>query len=304
MKVNMDKKRRNIIRHVAFTPALLASQNLLATPKNVKKAPTRLQYSVNAYSFNSMLRSGKMTFIDMMEFAADIGLDAVDLTGYYFSSYPEVPENSELFGLKRKALELGLNITWTGIRNDFVNPNADSRKNDSEMIKKWLSVSSSLGATIMRVFTGNHTYDGFTKNEVKKWLVEEYKTCAGFGKEMGVIVGLQNHNEFLFKSSEVIEILEKVDSEWFGLILDIGSLHAESPYDEIEILAPYANYWFIKEFVYPNGNKTPVDMKKIANIIKNKGYRGYISFESLSDGDPKQIVTAMFNSFKTAFENS
>lgn len=298
----MDTKRRNIIRGLALSPFILATETLMASPKIGPLAKNRLQYSVNAYSFNSLLRSGEMTFFDMMAFAADIGLDAVDLTGYYFPSYPEIPENSELFGLKRKALELGLNIPWTGIRNNFVNPDADARKADSDMIRKWLMVSSSLGATIMRVFTGKHTYDGFSNNEVKEWLVDEYKTCAKYGEENGVIVALQNHNEFLFTSDEIIDIIKRVDSEWFGLILDIGSLHTENPYDEIEKLAPYAKYWFIKEHVYPNGRKTPVKMKKIAAIVNTQGYQGYVSFESLSDGDPKQIVSSMFNSFKTEYE--
>ena len=117
------------------------------------------------------------------------------------------------------------------------------------------------------------------------------------------MVALQNHNEFLFRSEEIIDILESVNSDWFGLNLDIGSLRTGNSYDEIEKLAPYADYWFIKEYVYPGGNKTPVDMKKIATIIKNQGYRGYISFESLSDGDPKQIITSMCDSFKAEYES-
>jgi hypothetical protein len=58
----------------------------------------------------------------------------------------------------------------------------------------------------------------------------------------------------------------------------------------------------VKEHVFPNGTKTPVDMNKIARIIKDQGYQGYVSFESLSEGDPKQIISSMFNSFKTAYE--
>jgi sugar phosphate isomerase/epimerase len=297
----MDKKRRNVVRGLALAPILVGSHSLFARQSMAPLASSRLQYSINAYSFNSLLRSGEMTFFDLMEFAAELGLNAVDLTGYYFPSYPEIPEDSELFRLKRKALELGLNISWTGIRNNFVNPDAGARSADRELIRKWLGVSSSLGASIMRVFTGNQTYEGYTKNEVKEWLVEEFKTCATYGKEKGVIVGLQNHNEFLFQSEEVIDILKRVDSEWFGLILDIGSLHAENPYNEIEKLAPYANYWFVKEHVFPNGTKTPVDMNKIARIIKDQGYQGYVSFESLSEGDPKQLIASMFNSFKTAY---
>jgi len=298
----MDKKRRNVLRGLAIAPALFATNSLIATSKSDRSTRTRLQYSVNAYSFNSLLRSGKMTFFELMEFAADIGLNAVDLTGYYFPSYPETPPNSELFDLKHRALELGLNISWTGIRNNFTNPDEDSRKSDREMVRKWLTVSSNLGASIMRIFDGKHSHDGFTRDEVKKWLVEEYKICAGYGEEKGVIVGLQNHNEFLLKSDEIIDILKRVDSEWFGLILDIGSLNAENPYDEIEKLAPYATYWFIKEHVSPNGIKTAVDMKKIARIIKNQEYQGYISFESLSDGDPKQIISSMFNVFRDEYE--
>ncbi|MBN3520254.1 sugar phosphate isomerase/epimerase [Algoriphagus lutimaris] len=298
----MNRKRRNIVRSLALTPLVVGTHSPFTNSSIKPLTQTRIQYSINAYSFNSQLRNGEMTFLDMMEFAAEIGMNGVDLTGYYFDSYPDVPQNSELFQLKKKALELGLNISWTGVRNNFVNPDAAGRAADRELIRKWLTVSSSLGASIMRVFTGSQTYEGFTKDEVKEWLVNEFKTCAKYGEEKGIIVGLQNHNEFLFDSDEVIDILKRVDSEWFGLILDIGSLHAKDPYAEIEKLAPYATYWFIKEHVFPNGNRTPVDMKKIVSIIKNQGYQGYVSFESLSDGDPKQIISSMFDSFKKAYE--
>ncbi len=300
----MANKRRTFLSKLALAPIIISSNKLLAfsSPKPIVEKK-RLQYSINAYSFNSELRSGEMTFFDMMEFAADIGMDAIDLTGYYFSSYPEIPENSELFALKRKALELGLDIAWTGVRNNFVTPDASARKKDVELIKNWLKVSSKLGATIMRIFTGKADYNGFTKDDVKEWLVKEYKTCATYGEEHGVIVALQNHDEFLFTSDEVIDIIKRVDSEWFGLILDTGSLPSENTYDDIEKLAPYGNYWFIKEHVKTKDSvKVPVDLKKMASIIKNQGYQGYVSFESLSEGDTKEIIRTMFHTFKSEFE--
>lgn len=301
----MDEKRRKIVRNIAFAPLLLGLRNLNPNlTQNTTISRTRLQYSVNAYSFNSMFKSGEMTFFDMMEFAADIGLDAVDLTGYYFPSYPKKPSDKELFRLKRKALELGLNITWTGIRNDFINPDEKSRKADREIIKQWLIASSKLGASIMRIFAGKDEHQGYSKKEATDWLVNEFKICADYAEETGVMIGLQHHNEFLYHSDEVIDVLKRVNSEWFGLILDIGSLHSEDPYEEIKKLAPYANYWFIKEHVYPNGIKQTVDMKKIAAILKNENYQGYISFESLSDGDPKEIVSGLFDSFRNEFEKT
>lgn len=293
--------RRNLIRSLAFTPMLL-SFPAIDLRENKTKNTSRLQYSVNAYTFNSQLRSGEMTFFDMMEFAADLGLDAVDLTGYYFPSYPGKPTDKELFQLKKKALNLGLNISWTGVRNDFANPDVKAREADREMIKQWLQTSSKLGASIMRIFAGTNKHEGFSRSEVKDWMVEEFKKCADYAKETGVLAGLQHHNDFLYTADEVIDILKRVNSDWFGLILDIGSLRTGDPYNEISKLAPFANYWFIKEYVYHDGVATNVNMKKIAGILKRESYQGYISFESLGDGDPKEIVSRMFNDFKTEYD--
>ncbi|WP_298550266.1 sugar phosphate isomerase/epimerase family protein [uncultured Algibacter sp.] len=300
----MNKTRRTLLQHLALAPFLLGANKLMAFSKSesfntIRK--NRLQYSINAYSFNAMLRSGEMTFFDMMEFCAEIGMDAVDLTGYYFPSYPQIPENKKLFTLKRKALDLGLDIAWTGVRNNFVTPDINARNTDKTLIKNWLEVSSKLGATIMRVFTGRNKSENYTKDEIKEWLINDYKTCAKYGEEHGVIVGLQNHDEFLFTSDEIIDIIERVNSEWFGLVLDCGSLPSDSTYAEIEKLAPYANYWFVKEHVKTkDSTKVPANLKRIAKIIKDSNYQGYVSFESLSDGDPKEIIKDMFNTFKSA----
>ncbi|AZQ59176.1 sugar phosphate isomerase/epimerase [Maribacter sp. MJ134] len=304
----MKNSRRDALRKLTMVPALAAAPTLFgaSTGNSLKPVSTlqRVQYSVNAYSFNDEFKSGKMDFFDMMEFAADIGLHAVDLTSYYFSSYPNLPDKAEIFALKKRALELGLNISWTGVRNNFVTADVAAREKDRQMIKDWLAVSSQIGSTILRIFTGRNLPDGYTKDQVKAWLVEEYKLCARYGAEVGVFATLQNHNEFLFTADEVIAILERVDSEWFGLILDISGLRTtDDPYAEAEKLAPYAKYWFIKEHVYHDQVKRPTDMSKMATMIKKQGFQGYVSFESLSDGNPKEIIKNMLMDFRGEFEN-
>lgn len=300
----MKNNRRDALRKLAVAPALFTAPTILGAAIKCPAEPIakRVQYSVNAYSFNDEFRSGEMDLFDMMEFASNIGLNAVDLTAYYFSSYPDLPEKSEIFTLKKRALELGLNISWTGVRNNFVTADVEARNADREIIKDWLAISSAIGASILRIFTGRNIPDGYTKEQVKAWLVEEYKLCAQYGAEVGVIAGLQNHNEFLFTADEVIDILKRVDSEWFGLILDISGLRTtEDPYAEAEKLAPYANYWFIKEHVYHNQEKKRTDMAKMAAMIKRHDFRGYVSFESLSDGEPKAVIKEMLDEFKREF---
>lgn len=303
----MKTNRRDAIRKLAMAPALLSVPALWSTTAIEKTESTsqRLQYSVNAYSFNDEFRSGQMNLFDMLEFAADIGLNAVDLTAYYFSSYPKLPEKAEIFALKKQALELGLNISWTGVRNNFVTADIEVRKKDLNMIKEWLDISSIIGASILRIFTGRNHPKGYTKEQVKTWLVNAYKECAQHGEDVGVIAALQNHNEFLFTADEVIDIIKRVNSEWFGLILDISGLRTTNdPYTEAEKLAPYANYWFIKEHVYHNQVKTPTNMMKMAAMIKRHNYRGYVSFESLSDGNPKTIIKNMLAEFKKEYNKN
>ncbi|NJB35098.1 sugar phosphate isomerase/epimerase family protein [Croceivirga sp. JEA036] len=303
----MKNSRRDALRKLTMVPALAAAPSLFAASSSKRVTPVsteqRVQYSVNAYSFNDEFKSGKMDLFDMMEFAADIGLNAVDLTSYYFSTYPNLPDTAEIFALKKRALELGLNISWTGVRNNFVTADVTAREKDRQMIKDWLAISSQIGSSILRMFTGRNIPEGYTKDQVKAWLVEEYKLCAQYGAEVGVIAALQNHNEFLFTADEVIDIVKRVDSEWFGLILDTACLRTTAdPYAEAEKLAPYANYWFIKEHVYPNQEKTPTDMAKMAALIKKQGFQGYVSFESLSDGDPKVILKEMLAEFQREFK--
>jgi len=303
----MKTNRRDAIRKLAMAPALLSVPALWSTTAIEKTESTsqRLQYSVNAYSFNDEFRSGQMNLFDMLEFAADIGLNAVDLTAYYFSSYPKPPEKAEIFALKKQALELGLNISWTGVRNNFVTADIEVRKKDLNMIKEWLDISSIIGASILRIFTGRNQPKGYTKEQVKTWLVNAYKECAQHGEDVGVIAALQNHNEFLFTADEVIDIIKRVNSEWFGLILDISGLRTTNdPYTEAEKLAPYANYWFIKEHVYHNQVKTPTNMMKMAAMVKRHNYRGYVSFESLSDGNPKTIIKNMLAEFKKEYNKN
>jgi sugar phosphate isomerase/epimerase len=112
-------------------------------------------------------------------------------------------------------------------------------------------------------------------------MVADFRECAAFGREHGVVVGLQQHNDFLKTAAETIRVMEAVGSDWFGCILDIGSPRSGDPYAEIEKLVPYAVSWQIKENVGREGKDEPTDLAKIKAIIDRSGYRGYVPFEAL-----------------------
>ena len=267
-----------------------------------RKPGVKLKLGLNAYSFNGPLQSGSMTLADAVAFCAENNVDALDATGYYFPGYPKVPPDNYIYRLKRTAFLNGVAISGTGVRNNFAAPDEAARKRDVEMVKDWIVVASKLGAPVIRVFSGPERPAGHTFDEALERMFADFKQCAAFGKEHGVVVGLQQHNDSLKTAAETIRVIKTVDSEWFGSILDIGSLRStDDPYAEIKKLLPYAVSWQIKEEVARNGKPEPVDLARIKALIDAHGYRGYVPFEALSPGDARPRIKAFLAKIRTAF---
>ncbi len=250
---------------------------------------------LNAYSFNRPLRNGTVSLEEMFRFAAATGFEGIDLTAYYIPEYPEVPDDKVLFDIKKMAFRYGLGITGTGVRNDFTLPDAGERAKQVQLVKNWIIAASKMGAPHVRVFDGKYSGDEFTRAEVKSWIIEGFKECADFGAENGVMVAYQNHDDYIVYTPEIIEILETVPSEWFGLMLDIGSLPVADPYREIEKLIPYAITWQVKENVKTGNGSKPTDIRRLMEIVDQSGYQGYFPLETLGEGDPFDKVQRLYS---------
>jgi sugar phosphate isomerase/epimerase len=255
----------------------------------------QLKVSLNAFSFNDPLSSGSMDVHDLLDYCSDVGFAAVDITAYYFKGYPEVPSDEYLYEIKRHAFRLGLDISGTGVRNDFTHADPEKRKGEVQLVKNWIEAAAKLGAPVIRIFAGARVPDGFSWNNVAAWMVKDIEECIDHGKKFGVTVAIQNHNDFIKTAEHVTRIMEMVDSEWFGLILDTGSYRIGDPYEEIEKTIPYAVNWQIKELIFVDGQEVETDLKKLVDIIKRSEYRGYLPIETLGAGDPKVKVQALYD---------
>ena len=294
--------RRNFVKALFAIPIMASSVPEIFSKSEAvsKEFGHKFKLSLNVYSFNKKLRAGEVDLFDMLNFCAKYNFDAIDPTGYYFPGYPEVPSDDFIRKFKRKAFLLGLDISGTGIRNDFATSDKARRKADIELIKKWIVAAAKLGSPNLRVFTGRGEFDGFSREQVFEWMAKDFKTCCKFGEEHGVMIALQNHNEFLKTADEVNKIFEMVDSEWFGLNQDIGSYREHDPYEEIKKNIKHAITWQIKENVWINGEQVPTDYVKLFKIIKAADYRGYLPLETLGEGDPYIKVPTLLKKVKNA----
>ena len=296
-------KRRTFLKSAATASvyALTPDIHLFAAQKQVDTLPVRVKISLNSYSFNRPLLSGEMSMDDMLDYAARTGFEGIDLTGYYFPGYPEVPTDEYIYHIKHKAFHLGLEICGSGVRNDFAQADPAAREAAMKHVKEWVVVTSKLGGQTLRVFAGNNATSSHHRDEVFQWVVSCVGECADYARQHGVILAIQNHNDFLKTADQVEKLLQAVNSEWVGLMLDIGSYRTADPYAEIRQTVKYAITWQLKEEVYLHGSVVKTDLDKMKEIINNAGYRGYLPIETLGEGDPKQKVAYMFNEVKKRF---
>ena len=266
-----------------------------------RRAGSKIKIGLNAYSFNKPLMAGKMTVHDVVDYCAKQQIDGVDMTGYYFPGYPNVPKDELIYSLKRHAFLNGVTITGTGVRNDFALTDAISRHVNIRLVKDWIDVAAKLGSDMVRVFAGREIPKGYTVDQVLEWMIPAFQECAEYGKKHGVIVGLQHHDDFLKTADETIRVVKLVDSDWFSVILDVGSLRQGDPYAEIEKLLPYASNWQIKEHVWYGTKKVEIDLPRVRAIIDRVGYRGFTPIEALGEGDPAEVVTAFLMKVRKAF---
>ncbi|MFP4191544.1 MAG: sugar phosphate isomerase/epimerase family protein [Candidatus Hydrogenedentota bacterium] len=296
--------RRTFIKAASLAPvgawAGLAARGAPAQQPIERVGDPKIKLSVNAYSFNTLLREGEMDLFDLLEYCAEAGFDAADPTGYYWPpGYPEVPTDEYIAEFKLRAHHLGLALSGTGVRNDFTRADAASREDDIELTKRWIQAAAKMGAPVIRVFAG-HAWDA----EEEDWdqVAEErvapaFRECAAYGQEHGVIVAVQNHAHFLRSAGEILRIMELVDSPWFGLVCDTGSFITSDPYEDIAQVIPYAVNWQLKEQISGgDGGRERIDLVRLMTIVREQGYRGYMPLETLPSGggpyDPHKQLRA------------
>src|SRR5437016_1153122 len=185
-----------------------------------------LKVSLNAYSFSKLLndqikhRGPGTSLMDLLEFCAKNNFDGLDPTGYFFPSYPEVPKDEYVNDFKRRAFQLGIGISGTGVRNNFTTSDKAVRAAAVQHIKEWVEVAARLGAPVLRVFadtqmramTWQDVAKGFTRDQVQDWIAEALVECAEQGKTYGVIIGVQNHGDFLQTGDDLLALINAVNS--------------------------------------------------------------------------------------------
>jgi len=227
-----------------------------------------------AYSYREALLRGEMSLPDFIRTCAELGLDGVELTGYYFPDTNRATLNS----LKRLCFRMGLQVSGTAMRNQFTLPDAEQRKAEVEKVKQWIDIAVALGAPFLRVFA-DRVPEGVPEATALEWALDCLPQLLPCAKAKGVTIALKNHGVFTATAENTLRFAHALKSDYFGLLLDCANF-ADQHYLQIELLAPYAvNVHAKTHFRTPQGTYVELDYEHIFAILRQAGYRGYLSIE-------------------------
>src|SRR5437879_5706539 len=118
-----------------------AWKSMPSTEPGIEAKP-RLLTGCCAYSYSKPLKAGKMSMEDVIGKAVELGIDAVDMTAYWFKSTAP----AYLASLRYLAYKNGVCFSGAATGASTVQADAVRRAEVLEDIKKWIDVTESLGA--------------------------------------------------------------------------------------------------------------------------------------------------------------
>jgi L-ribulose-5-phosphate 3-epimerase len=290
-------------RHfLAASLGLTAASRLTAAPTPITH---RYRIGVSTYSFwHFDAQTSQWRDIEKcLETASEMGFDGVEVLQV------QMPDTSPaaLRKIKSRAFTLGLDLMGFSTHQGFLTPDEQKRTDNILKTTQFLEQAYDLGIPTIRVNTGRWgtsksfdelmanrgiepRLDGHTDEEGYKWIIDSFEKLVPEAEKRGVIMGLENHWGLGTTPEGVLKVVKAVNSPWLQVTLDTGNF-LEDPYDRLKQLAPHTV--LLQAKTYHGGGlwySLDLDYARIATIMRESGYRGYISLEMEGKEDPLTAV--------------
>ena len=269
-----------------------------------RSGTAKFKFSLSGYSYRKLLTGDppELTLDDFLADCARFGLEGTEPTTYYF---PKDITHEYLRHLKGLAFRLGLDISGTAVGNDFCHPPGAERHRQIAHVKEWIDYAEILGAPVIRIFSGRPRKEQ-TEDEAHRLAVEGIEECCDYAGRHGVYLSLENHGGLTTTIDGMMRLVDDVKSPWFGVNLDTGNFHnwenIDQMYADLARLAPYSLNVQVKVVVSgPDRKKVPADFPRLAQILTDVAYRGYIVLEYEEDEDPRVACPRYIDELREAF---
>ncbi len=261
-----------------------------------------MKISVSSYSFSQYTRDGKLTLIECILRAKEMGFDAIEFTDLPGETLKERLVLAEQ--LHREAERLGIEINAYAVGGSLYWDRQEDSDAEVKRLCEQVDVAAALGAKVMRHDvcyrlgkTGkSRSFDGMLPT-----IAQNARRITAYAESVGVRTCTENHGFIAQDSDRMERLFNAVDHDNYGLLVDMGNFLCvdEDPITAVSRLAPYAIHAHIKDMRRVRDPKEPkllttrggndivgavvgegdVPVKQCLSILKRAGYDGYVTLE-------------------------
>jgi sugar phosphate isomerase/epimerase len=275
-----------------------------------------MKTGISSYSFHRLLKGGKFTLFDAIDYTSRTGFDAIEFTDLA----PPEGKGVEDFAkeIRDACAGAGLPVSCYAVQADFINGSEGNIHREIERVKACVDITKSLGASMLR-----HDACWGIKGSAKlrnyrdaiRLIAPAIREVTEYAAGFGIRTMTENHGHFLQDSYRMEELVLEVNHPNYGLLVDMGNFRCA---DETSITAlarvmPYAFHVHAKDFLWKSGAEPRPDdswfptrggnylrgtilghgvvsAAQCMRYIKNSGYDGTVSLEFEGLEEPLEAI--------------
>jgi sugar phosphate isomerase/epimerase len=156
--------------------------------------------------------------------------------------------------------------------------------------KKWIEAAKILGCLTVRV----NLHGEGSPVDRKKASIDSLGRLAEYAKPMQINVVVENHGSVTSNAEWLTDVMKQVNKDNIGTLPDFGNWCISHPwgtiqegckemydiYSGVKQLLPFAKGVSAKTYDFDDKGEQPLlDYKRLLNIVKESGFKGYIGIE-------------------------
>jgi sugar phosphate isomerase/epimerase len=265
-----------------------------------------------------------MTLFDWIEKAGQLGVDGLEMYDLFFIDQGDM----YLDEVRKKCEDLGLALPMMCFSPDFTNPDPKKRMEELVKQKKAIDLTAKLGGKFCRTLSGQNR-PRLDRKKAVHWCVEMIQEAVAYAEEKGIIINIENHYkdgyweypEFALRSEIFLEIIEQIDSPYFGINFDpsntivagedplqllekiksrVVTMHASDRYlmggslEDLRKIEMDPLHGYAKSIQHGIIGRGLNDYDAIFSTLKGAGFDGWVSIEDGMNGMEELRQSAEF----------
>ena len=216
-----------------------------------------MKLGMSSYCLDREMAAGRMTLREVIDWAARQGAQCLELVPFAFrfdDAQTQRVDVSAIAQVKRWARDAGLELVNYSVLANFCQE-GEAQEQEIRRIEHEIDIAAALEVRQMR-----HDVSGFrrpqgenTLRDFEKWMpfmADAAKHLTQYARKRGVKTLIENHGFFANGCDRVERILQRVNDENYGLLLDTGNVVCvdEDPAIAARTLAPITQMLHLKDF--------------------------------------------------------